>query len=148
MLLCFLSHRGYSLHLCPSPPHLKHFTTTILMLLMALSSTPYYITLLLRISNLFWGTTTPFSSSLFFLQFQARCLNSLQPLQSFPFLPSSSSLSLARVYFSLSKLLINELYCCRDMVLHLCKGTDLMVNLTKVTSVGAQDLHPTRHLLP
>jgi len=52
------------------------------------------------------------------------------------------------VYFSLSKLLINELYCCRDMVLHLCKGTDLMVDLTKVTSVGTQDLYPTKHLLP
>jgi len=28
------------------------------------------------------------------------------------------------------------------------EGTDLMVDLTSVMSVGVQDLHPTRHLLP
>ena len=28
------------------------------------------------------------------------------------------------------------------------EGTELMVILLSTTSVGAQDLHPTRHLLP
>ena len=28
------------------------------------------------------------------------------------------------------------------------EGMDLMVDLTNVTSVGMQNLHPTRHLLP
>ena len=144
----FLTHNGHFLHLCPFSPHLKHSTSTTPTFLIVFSFSPHCITLLHNTSNLFWGTTVPFSSFLLFLQFRARCPNPLQHLHSFPLLPSSSSLSLARVRFSLSILLINELYCCKDMVLYLCKGTDLMVDLTTVTSVGAQDLHPTRHLLP
>ena len=113
-LLIFFHDRHY-LYLCPSSPHLKHFTATILIFLIILSSTPHYITLLLKILNLFWGIVAPFPVSFCFLQFQARCPNSLQPKHNFPLLPLSSSLSLARECFSLSKLLIIELYCCRDI---------------------------------
>ena len=108
-------HDGYHLHLYSSSPHLKHFTTTILIFLIVLSSTPYCITLLFKISNLFWDIVAPFPVSFCFLQFQARCPNPLQPKHNFPLLLSSSSLSLARKCFSLSKLLMIELYCCRDI---------------------------------
>ena len=110
-LFAFFSYRGHSLHLCPSFPHLKHLIATVLILLTTLSSTPHCITLLLKILNLFWGVTTSFSSFFSFLQFQARCLNPLQLLQSFPFLSSNFTLSLARACFSLSRLLNKVLYC-------------------------------------
>jgi len=74
---------------------------------------------ILSTSNLFWGMMVPFLPSFLFLQLQAMCPNFLQHWHNFPFLPSSSSLSLARECFSLSKLLINELYWSRDIVLHL-----------------------------
>ena len=58
----------YSLHLCLSSPHLKHSTLlTFSCLLIVLSSNPHYIILLLNISNLFLGTTSPFSFSPLFL---------------------------------------------------------------------------------
>ena len=125
-LLSFFSsfiifYSGHSLYLCPFSPHLKHSTTTTSCLLIILSSTPHYITLLLNTSNLFWETMVPFSPSSLFLQLQTRCLNLLQHQYNFPFLPSSSSLSLVREHLSLSKLLISELYYCKDIVLHLCK---------------------------
>ena len=104
-------YNGHSLHLCPSSPHLKHFTPNILTLLIVFSSTPHCITLLLNTSNLFWGTTVPFVSPLLFLQFRARCPNFLQHRHNFPFLPSNSALNLARAHFSLSRLLISWLYC-------------------------------------
>ena len=106
----------------------KHSTATSFCLLIILSSTSHCITLLLNISNLFWGIVFLFFF-FSFLQFWARCLNSLQLLHNFPLLSSSSSFSLARVCFSLSKLLINELYCCKDIVLHLCKGIEIMLIL-------------------
>ena len=114
ILLIFFHDRHY-LHLCPSSLHLKHFTTTILIFLIVLSSTLHCITLLLKILNLFWDIIAPFPVSFCFLQFRARCLNPLHPKHNFPLLLSSSSLSLARECFSLSKLLMIELYCCRDI---------------------------------
>ena len=103
-------HTGHSLHLCPSSLHSKYFTPAILIILTTLPSTPHCITLLFNTSNLFWGTTIPFSSLLLFLQFQARCPNPLQYLYNFPFLPSNSALILARACFSLSRLLMRVLY--------------------------------------
>ena len=110
-LFTFLSHRGHHLHLCPSSPHLKHFTATILIFLIVLSSTLYCITLLFKISNLFWGIVAPFPSSFLFLQFWARCPNPLHRQHNFPLLLSISTLNLARACFSLSKLLIRDWYC-------------------------------------
>ena len=115
-------------NLCLFSPHLKHSTLlTSSYLLIILSSNPYCITLLINISNLFWGTTFPFFSPPLFLQLWARCPNPLQLLHKFPLLPSSSSLSLVRACFSLSKLLINELYFCKNMILCLCKDIELMI---------------------
>ena len=102
---------GYFLHLCSSSPYLKHLTFFASCLLIVLSSNPHYITLLLNTSNLFLGTTFPFSFPPLFLQFWARYPNPLHLLHSFPLLPSSSSPSLVRACFSLSRLLINEWYC-------------------------------------
>ena len=93
----------------------------LLSTLIIFSSTPHCITLLPNALNLFWGITVSFSLSLLFLQLQARCPNPLQLKHNFSLFPSSSSLSLVREHFSLSKLLISELYCCKDMVLCLCK---------------------------
>ena len=114
-LLNFLSsfpffHSGHSLYLCLFSLHLKHSTTIISCLLIILSSTPHCITLLFNTLNLFWGTMVPFSPSLLFLQLQTRCPNPLQYLHIFPFLSSSSVLSLARACFFLSKLLMRFLY--------------------------------------
>ena len=103
-------HNGHSLHLCSFSPHLKHFISDILMLLIVFSSTPHCITLLLNTLNLFWGTTVPFSSPLLFLQFWARCPNFLQHRHNFPFLPSNFALNLVRAHFSLSRLLMRVLY--------------------------------------
>jgi len=115
LLTSFLStffHSRHSLHLCPSSLYLKHSTfLTSSCLLIILFSSSHCITLLLNISNLFLGMTFPFIFSPLFLQFQVRCPNPLHLLYSFPLLLSSSSLSLVRVYFSLSRLLINEWYC-------------------------------------
>ena len=117
-----LFHSGHSLHLCSFSPHLKHSTSTTPTFLIILFSTLHCITLLFNTSNLFWGIVTPFSVSFCFLQFWARCLNPLQLKHNFPLLSSSSSLSLVRECFSLSKLLISTLYCCKDIVLRLCRG--------------------------
>ena len=95
------------------------------------------------------GISAPSSPSFLFLQFRARCPNPLQLLQSFSFLPSNSSLSLARAHFSLSRLLINELYCSWDIMITSQGGYGVNgLILLSATSVGVQDLHPTRHLLP
>ena len=104
-------HSRHFLHLCSSSPYLKHLTLFASCLLIVLSSNPHYITLLLNTSNLFLGMTFPFSFPPLFLQFWARYPNSLHLLHSFPLLPLSSSPSLVRVRFSLSRLLINEWYC-------------------------------------
>jgi len=106
----------HSLHLCPSFPHLKHLTTTILTFLTILSSAPHCITLFLNTSNLFWETTVLSSSSFSFLQFQAPGPNPLQHLHNFPFLSSNSALNLARARFSLSRLLMRILYWVWDIV--------------------------------
>ena len=103
-------HNGHSLHLCPFSPHLKHFTPAVLILLIVFSSTLHCITLLLKISNLFWGVVALFPSSFSFLQFWARYPNPLQHLHNFLFLPSNSALILARACFSLSRLLMRVLY--------------------------------------
>jgi len=68
--------------------------------------------------NEVYGTLNVHNSSslLLFLQFWARCPNLLQHLHSLSFFLSSSSLSLARTCFSLSKLLINELYCSWNII--------------------------------
>ena len=120
--LFFLTRNGHSLHLCPFSPHLKYSTSTTPTLLIIFSSTPHCITLLFNTSNLFWDIVTPFSASFYFLQFWARYLNPFQPKHNFSLLSLSSSLSLVREHFSLSKLLISALYCCKDIVLCLCKG--------------------------
>ena len=112
--------KEHSLHLCPFSLYLKHSTSIVSYLLIILSFTLYCITLLNNTLNLFWGVVVPFSSSFLFLQLWTRCLNPLQFLHNFLLLSSSFSLSLVRVHFSLSKLLINELYCCKDIVLCLC----------------------------
>jgi len=109
--------RGHSLHLCPFSPHLKHSTSTVSYLLIVFSPTPHCITLLDNTSYLFWGVTPLSSFSSLLLQFQARCPNPLQHQHILPLLPSNSALSLVRVHFWLSKLLMRELYCSRDMVL-------------------------------
>ena len=70
--------REYSLYLCPFSPHLKHSTSIISCLLIVVSLTPHCITLLNNTSNLFWGMTPLFSFLPLFLQFRARCPNSLQ----------------------------------------------------------------------
>ena len=106
-----LIHNGYSLHLCPFFPHSKHSTSATPIHLIVLSPSLHCIILLLNTSNLFWRTTVPFSSPLLFLQFQVRCPNFLQHRHNFPFPPSNSALNLARVCFSLSRLLISWLYC-------------------------------------
>ena len=118
----FFLHNGHSLHLCPFSPYLKYSTSAISTFLIILPSTLHYITLLLNISNLFWETIVLFFSSFLFLQFWARCLNPLQLKHNFSLFSSNSSLSLTRECFSLSKLLISELYYCKDIVLRLCKG--------------------------
>ena len=110
---------GHSLHLCPFSPHLKHSTSTISYLLIVFSPTPYCITLLDNTLYLFWGVTPLSSFSSLLLQFQARYLNPLQHWHILPLLTSNSALSLVRVHFWLSKLLMRELYCSRDIVLHL-----------------------------
>ena len=97
--------------------HLKHSTTITSCLLIILSSTPHYITLLFNTSNLFWGMIVPFSPSFLFLQLQARCPNFLQHQHNFLFLASNFSLSLVREHLSLSKLLMSCLYWIRDIVL-------------------------------
>ena len=118
--------RGHSLYLCPFFLYLKHSMSTISYLLIILSFTPHCITLLDNTSNLFWRVVVSFSPSLF-LQLWARCPNSLQLLYNFLLLLLSSFLSLVRVHFSSSKLLINELYCCKDMLLRFCKGMEIML---------------------
>ena len=118
------SHSRHFLYLHPHSPHLKHSTATISCLLIILFSTPHCITLLLNTSNLFWEVMVLFSLFFLFLQLWARCPNPLQLLHNFPLLPSSSSLSLVKAHFSLSKLLINELYYCKDIVLRLYKNME------------------------
>ena len=127
--------RGYSLHLCPFSPHLKHSTSTVSYFLIILSFTSHCITLLDNTSNLFWGMVPLFSLPFPFLQFQARCPNPLQFQHSCSFLPSNFALNEVRACFCLSKLLISELYCCKDMVLRLCKGTEVMLILANYSYV-------------
>ena len=120
--------RGHSLHLCPFSPYLKHSTFTISCFLIILFFTLHCITLLDNTSNLFWGMVSLFFFSSLFLQFQARCPNPLQLQHSCSF-SSNFALNEVRACFCLSKLLINELYCCKDMVLCLCKGMEVMLIL-------------------
>ena len=121
--------RGHSLYLCSFSPHLKHSTFTISCFLIILSFTSHCITLLDNTSNLFWGAVPLFSSSFLFLQFQTRYLNPLQFQHSRSFFPFNFALNKTRACFCLSKLLINKLYCCKDMVLRLYKGTEVMLIL-------------------
>ena len=123
--LFLFSYNRHSLHLCSFFPHLKHSTPTTSCLLIVFSSTPHCITLLLNISNLFWGMTLPFSFLSLFLQFWARCPNFLQLKHNFSLLSSSSSLSLVRECFCLSMLLRIELYCSKDIVLCLWKRVQI-----------------------
>jgi len=153
-----LAHRWEPTHItkCTSrsvplqyPSYLKHSTTIVSCLLIVFPSTPHCITLVFNTSNLFWGIMIPFSPSFPFLQLQARCLNFSQHLHNFPLLPSSSSLSLVREHFSLSRLLINEWYWSKDIVLCLLNRVrNEWLILLKTISTGAQDLYPAGHLLP
>jgi len=115
--------------LCPFSLHLKHSTSTAFYFLIILSFISYCITLLVNTSNLFGGAVSLSSFPSLFLQFRARCPNPLQFQHSYSFFPSNFALNLARVCFCLSKLLINKLYYCKDIVLHLCKGTEVMLIL-------------------
>ena len=130
--------RGHSLHLCPFSPHLKHFTSTTSCFLIILSFTSHCITLLVNTSNLFWREVPLSSFPFLFLQFQARYLNPLRFQHSCSFFPSNFALNETRVCFRLSKLLINELYCCKDMVLCLCKGTEVMLILANYHVINRQ----------
>ena len=121
--------REHSLHLCLFSLHLKHSTFTVFCFLIILFFTLHCITLLDNTSNLFWGAVSLFSFPSLFLQFWARCLNPLQPQHSRSFFPSNFALNEVRTCFCLSKLLINELYCCKDMILRLCKGMEVMLIL-------------------
>ena len=134
---------------CPIPQHLKHLTSSIVSCLLTFTSslTPHCITLLAITSNLFWRTDFLFFSTLLFLQLQARCPNLLHPQHTLSSLSSISALSLARAYHWLSIPLRRELYCSRDIMLHL-QRSQMRNDLTTVMSTRVQDLHPARHLLP
>ena len=86
---------------CPIPLYLKHctFFTISCLLTFTPPPTPYYITLLAIISNLFWEIGFLFVSLLLFLQLWARYPNFLQYQHILSFLPSNSTLSLARACF-------------------------------------------------
>ena len=127
--------RGHSLHLCSFSPHLKHSTFTVSCFLIILSFTSHCITLLDNTSNLFWGAVFLFSFPSLFLQFWARCPNPLQLQHSHSFFPSNFALNVVRTCFCLSKLLINKLYCCKDMVLCLCKSTEVILILANYNYV-------------
>ena len=127
--------KGHSLHLCPFSPHLKYSTFTVSCFFIILSFTSCYITLLDNTSNLFWEVVPLFSFPSLFLQFRTRCPNPLQLQHSCSFFPSNFVLNEVRVCFCLSKLLINELYCCKDIVLHLCKGMEVMLILANYNYV-------------
>ena len=121
-LLLFLSTSifGYFHLQCPTPQHLKHFTFSFTLSCHLISTSlliPHCITQLTNTSNLFLGISFLSSSSTLFLQLWARCLSFLQLKHFLPSFSSSSALSLARVYYWLSILLIKELYCLRDIVL-------------------------------
>ena len=121
--------RDYSLHLCSFSLHLKHSTSTASCFLIILSFTSHYIALLVNTSNLFWGAVPLFSFSFLFLQFRTRCPNPLQFQHSCSFFPSNFALNETRACFCLSKLLINELYCCKDIVLCITNGHLLICEL-------------------
>ena len=127
--------REHSLHLCPFSPYLKHSTFTVSCFLIIPSFISHCITLLDNTSNLFWGVVPLFSFPSLFLQFQARCSNPLQLQYSHSFFPSNFALNVVRTHFCLSKLLINELYCCKDIVLRLCKGMEVMLILANYNYV-------------
>jgi len=127
--------RGHSLYLCPFSTHLKHSTFTIFCFLIILFFISHCITLLDNTSNLFWRAVLFFSFPSLFLQFQARYPNPFQLQHSCSFFPSNFALNNIRVRFCLSKLLINELYCCKDIVLRLCKGTEVMLILANYNYV-------------
>ena len=137
-----LFQRGYSLYLCPFSPHLKHSTFTVSCFFIILSFISHCITLLDNTSNLFWGAVPLFSFPSLFLQFWARCPNPLQLQYSCSFFFSNFALNVVRTRFCLSKLLINELYCCKDMVLRLCKGMEVMLILANYNYIcwGARSL--------
>ena len=131
--ICF--HSGHSLHLCPPSLHLKHSTSILSYFLIILFFISHCITLLDNTSNLFLGAASLFSFPSLFLQFWARCLNPLQLQHSHSFFPSNFALNKVRAYFCLSKLLINELYCYKDMVLCLCKGMEVILILANYNYV-------------
>ena len=85
-----------------------------------------------------WRVVPLFSFPSLFLQFQARCPNPLQFQHSCSFFSSNFALNEVRACFCLSKLLINELYCCKDMVLCLCKGTEVMLILANYHVINRQ----------
>ena len=107
---------GHSHFLCPSLPHLKHFTTSLTASCLLTSFTPHCITLLIRISNLFVNFF--FSSTLppLFLQFLARWLNHLHSQHFLPSLPSKSDLILVSARRVLSILLRMSLYTSKNIV--------------------------------
>ena len=127
--------RGHSLYLCPFSLHLKHSTLTVSCFLIIPSFTSHCIILLDNTSNLFWGAVLFFSFPSLFLQFRARYPNPLQLQYSCSLFPSNFALNVVRACFCLSKLLINELYCCKDIVLYLCKGMKVMLILASYNYV-------------
>jgi len=124
------------------PLHSAPVLFTISCFLIILSFTSHCITLLDNTSNLFWGAVPLSFFPSLFLQFWARCPNPLQLQPSCSFFSSNFVLNEVRTHFCLSKLLINELYCCKNMVLCLCKGTEVMLILANCNYVcwGARSL--------
>ena len=94
---------------CICAPFLHTYNTApsipLALPLAFLNSTPHLITLLAKISNLFWEVSFPFFSSSF-LQYWAQCLNLLHFQHTLSHFSSNFALSEARACFSLSRLLI------------------------------------------
>ena len=143
----------YPLHSAPVPsivectPYSSStlFVTTSCFLII-LSFMSHCITLLVNTSNLFWRAVPLSSFPSLFLQFQTRYPNPLQFQHSHSFFPSNFALNEVRAHFCLSKLLINELYCCKDIVLYLCKGMEVMLILVNYHYVcwGARSSSPSQ----
>ena len=122
--LLFLFSLRHSHFLCPSSPHLKHFTVCSTTSCLLTFLTPHCITRFFNTSNLF-PTAISFFSSFPLLYFWARCLNLPHHLHNLPSLPSNSALNLVRARLSLSMSLISLLFWSRDIVL--CSGRSLSI---------------------
>jgi len=94
-----------------TPQHLKHLTSSIVLLLLILtfSFTSYFITLLNNTLNLFLEIGFLFSFLFLFLQFWARYPNLSQFQHFLLFFSFNSTFSLVKVCYWLSMLLMSKL---------------------------------------